>query len=130
MKRVLERWQQLDQRKLDVLLALGLTLLVIPITIGSPQREGDVIPNVLLAWTVTLPLLIRRTRPLACVAVASGGFLVMTLLLSPGFAIPPTTISLMIGSYSVGMHLNGRETRLGVAIVATVIRDRLRARDA
>jgi len=121
MSALAERWRQLDQRGLDRLLAAGLTALMVVSVVGGTEREGPIVANLLLALPITLALLVRRERPVELVAIAAAGSLLLTAFLTPSFYFPGTTITLIIGCYSVGMHTEGRRSVVGVAIAAVTI---------
>ena len=116
-----ERWQGLDPRRADAVVVLILVVLLIPVVIGSDRREGAVIPNLLVGLVVIAPLLLRREHPLLTAAIASGGTLAMEFLLTPPLEYPSLTFALMIASYSLGVHAEGRGSAAGLALPTATI---------
>ena len=121
IRRWRERWQDLDPRRADAALVVLFIALLIPVVLGTDRREGAVVLNFLAGVVVIGSLLLRRERPLLAAAIASGGALVMVAFLTPPLEFPSVTFTLMVASYSVGVHADGRRALVGLALPAAAI---------
>ncbi|MFJ6251816.1 MULTISPECIES: sensor histidine kinase [unclassified Streptomyces] len=115
----LGRWQERDVLVKDGVLALMLALLAfVPPLSQVGAQIGDLperTPSVLsggLTLAQTLPLVIRRRRPAACLAVIAAAFAVHQAL---GFATTFASVGLYLALYSTGAHQVRYRTGLVVA---------------
>jgi signal transduction histidine kinase len=128
-----ERLRQIDQRRADRAIALGLSLLVAVFVIGYEDLltssaggppvggeglEGSPALNLLVALIATLSLLARRDHPLLTASLASGSVLALQLFLTTPLAFPPATIALIVVAYSAGAHADGWRSVAGLAITS------------
>jgi signal transduction histidine kinase len=122
LNRLAEIWRETDQRSLDRLLAFVMGLVMVASVIGATVRQGSIAANLLIGLpSVCLALLWRRERPVEALGVIAIGSIALTALLTPSFHFPPATITLIICSYSVGVHTDGRRAQAGVAISVLTI---------
>jgi signal transduction histidine kinase len=119
--RLRERWREVDQRSLDLLLAGTMMALTAISVVAYADREGALAWNLLLALPIPAALALRRSHPLAAAAIGTGCALLLTAFLTPSFNYGPSTISVIIVVYSVGVHAGGRRAWLGLALVAGTI---------
>jgi signal transduction histidine kinase len=115
VSRAIDRFRQIDPRRLDRSIALVLSVMVIPFLFGE-DVEGPIWANALVALAVTASLLARREHPVEVALATFGGSLVLTLLLTPSFLITPTTFAMMTASYSAGAHAEGSRAFAGLAL--------------
>jgi signal transduction histidine kinase len=121
VSRLRERWAEVDRRALDLLLAAAMTALTAISVVTFSDREGALAWNLLLALPIPMALLLRRSHPLAAAAIGTGCALMLTAFLTPSFNYGPSTISVIIVVYSVGVHSGGARSWLGLALVAGTI---------
>ena len=115
MSRAIDRFRQIDPRRIDRGIVLALSLMLIPFLFGE-DVEGPIWANAILALAVTSSLLARREHPVEVALATFGGSLLLTLLLTPSFLITPTTFAMMIASYSAGAHADGERSFAGLAL--------------
>jgi signal transduction histidine kinase len=116
-----ERWQALDPRRADAVIAALLALLLLVLLVTMSDREGPLWANLAVGLVIVGSLVVRRDHPLGTAAVAAGGSVVMELLLTTPPAIPAVSFALMIASYSAGTHANGWRSWLGLCLTAGTI---------
>jgi signal transduction histidine kinase len=115
VSRTIDRFRQLDPRRLDRGIVVALSLLLIPFLFGE-DVEGPIWANALLALVVTTSLIARREHPVEVACVTFGGSLLLTLLFTPSFLITPTTFAMMVASYSAGAHADGARSFAGLGL--------------
>ena len=106
-------------RLVDVLIALALaTVLQLQLALGD--HDGDAALNVVGGLLLTLPLAVRRSRPLE-VALCFSATAALTSILGGGLFVgePPPFACLVAGAvtfYSLGAHAAERAARVGAAL--------------
>jgi signal transduction histidine kinase len=110
-----------DWRVLDRVLAAMLTVFAVITLATSTNPDGPLAANVAAAAAMGASLVWRRTRPLAVgVFVCVAGLLMELLLTSPPDAAGLTVIMVAV-AYSMGAHLDRRESLVGLAMVVSTV---------
>jgi len=116
-----ERLRQVDDRTWDRTLVGLLSLLMVISVLAADDLEGPPVLNLLVGMGTILPLLARRTHPIAGAAAgAAGGIILVAFLTSPPDLGPPV-FALIAYSYSSGVHASGAASRAGLAMIAGAI---------
>jgi signal transduction histidine kinase len=110
-----------SKRSLDVALALALLAGSVTVALTSSDIDGPRWLNCVVLAALTLPLVMRRERPLATVLAACAGGLVMLVFLTPPPTFPFATFTLMIASYSAGANAPRREATIALGVVTSFI---------
>ncbi len=116
-----ERWQSLDPRRADAMVAGALAVLLFAVVVPMEDREGPLLANLAVGLVIVGSLVIRRDHPLATAAIATAGAVVMELLLTTPPSIPAVSFALMIAAYSSGMHGRGWRSVAGLVLIAGVV---------
>ena len=127
MTRLRDFWADLtlrNRRATDAAIAI-LTFVAMELSLLTATNTDSEWPlRTLLALTLSLPLLWRRTHPLAVLVALFVPVLLSPLVLDSGsqLAVPPI-LAQMIAVYSAARHLGSTEARigLGLGLVATLL---------
>jgi len=108
-----------DPRLVDVVIALALAI-VLQLQLALGDHDGDAALNVVGGLLLTLPLVVRRSRPLE-VALCFSATAALTSILGGGLFVgePPPFACLVAGAvtfYSLGAHAEERAARVGAAL--------------
>jgi signal transduction histidine kinase len=121
MRRRLRSISERNWRVIDRLFVAVLTGAVIVDLLTTSALEGPLALNIAVMTGVTLSFTWRRTRPLLMEACTLTGLLAMAVWLT----LPPNLFTailmLLTASYSVGRHLGGRLSVIGVLAGTAVI---------
>ena len=109
-----------DPRRVDVALALLLAALSVEEVLAS-NVIGPPAVLVPAALGMTLPLIWRRSRPLASTSVVMAVFAIGSLLDESGHDPQTTLLALLLAVYSVGAHAPRREALAGLGLSCTAI---------
>ena len=109
-----------DPRRLDVALALLLAAFVVEEVLNS-DVTGPPALLVPAALAVALPLIWRRSRPLAVIAVGMGVFAAMSVLDDSAHEPESTFLALLLAVYSVGAHAPRRRALAGLGLAWAAI---------
>jgi signal transduction histidine kinase len=121
MRKLYDRWSQLDSRIVDRMVAFVLGALLVVMMVGSDEREGPLALNLVGGLTMTTALVSRRRRPLLVAAVVCAAGLAMQLWLTTPPMFPPASFALIVASYSAGTHAEGWRAAAGLALAAGTI---------
>lgn len=99
--------------------ALVLVVSLIEIASGGSEWSGPVGLEVLLAFACAVPLVVRRSHPLAVLAVVGGASIASGLVVAPVQGPFETFVAFVIAAYSVGAHAAPRRAA-GLLVVVTV----------
>jgi signal transduction histidine kinase len=114
------RWRLLlDAGLATGLLVLGLAEIWVPLS--SRDGAGDPRWSTVAVVLATVPLLLRRSRPLAVVAVVSGAMVVVVALAPVYVLFYGTFLPLVVVTFSVARHARGSAPVVGAALVAAGI---------
>jgi signal transduction histidine kinase len=116
-----ERWQALDPRRADAVVAALLAALLIVLLATMSDREGPMWANLAVGFVIIGSLVVRRDHPLATAATVAAGSAVMEAFLTTPPAIPAVSFALMIASYSAGAHATGWRSWLGLGLTAGTV---------
>ena len=108
-----------DPRLTDALIAIALaTVLLAQLAFG--EHEGNAVLNVAGGLLLTLPLAVRRSRPLAVAGIFTATAAIVSLLGAGLFTgEPPQFACLVAGAvtfYSLGAHAEDRAAQVGAAL--------------
>jgi signal transduction histidine kinase len=121
MSGLAERLRQVDDRVWDRALVAVLCVLVVLSVFGIEDLEGPPALNLLVALGMTLPLLARRSHPIAGAAVAAAGALILVIFLTSPPELGPPVFVLIAYAYSSGAHADGAAAKAGFALIAGAI---------
>jgi signal transduction histidine kinase len=122
-----ERWQALDPRRADGVIAVLLAVLLVVLLVamesgeGPDAREGPLLANIAAGLVIIGALVIRRSHPLATAAIVATGAAVMQHFLTTPPAIPAVSFALMIASYSAAAHAMAWRSWLGLGLTAGTV---------
>ena len=127
MRRLRDFWADLalrNRRATDAAIA-GLTFVAMELSLlTATHAHGSWALRTLLALTLALPLMWRRTHPLAVLVAQFVPVLLSPLVLDAEsqLAVPPVLVQ-MVALYSAARHLGSREAAvgLGLALAATLV---------
>ena len=101
----------------DALLAAGLALAAVLEVAVSPDRDGPLLANLLVALGYSVPLAWRRRSTLAATVVVLGATLLMGLTLSPVQHLFVPFVTVLMCAYACGAHREGRASVAGLVLV-------------
>lgn len=121
MRDLRERIREVDDRVWDRAIAAGMSALMVAFVLGAPDLDGSVALNLLVGLTMTGSLLLRRDHPVVTAFVVAGcGVVLLAFLTSPP-ELAPAVFTLMIASYSSGVHADRPATFAGLALTAGMV---------
>ncbi|MFJ8934942.1 sensor histidine kinase [Streptomyces sp. NPDC102365] len=122
------RWRALGVVSRDAVSTVLLAPLVFaPVTAPIGAQFGDLperslgLPGVLVTAALWLPLVLRRSRPVGCLALIAGAFAVHELV---GYPQTCASLGLYLALYSLGAHgdrAGGLRRALAVAVAVAVV---------
>jgi signal transduction histidine kinase len=121
MNRLVEKLRQVEDRTWDRMLVAFLSVLMVVSVLSAEDLDGPPALNLLVALGMALPLLARRTHPVAAAAAGAAGGLILVLFLTSPPELGPPVFALIAHSYSTGVHADGAASKTGLALIAGTI---------
>jgi signal transduction histidine kinase len=106
---------EVDWRDGALALACG-TAVAVEVAVSS-STAGPLLANVLAGLVVTLPLVLRRTRPVLAAGALLAGVAAMSRWLTPWTVMVTTILPILVAAYSIGAHARSWHRYAGLAVV-------------